>query len=474
MPTNRRALCAFGVLIASLSVTFAVPAAAQFCGDPDASGAITVTDGVNVLRQSAGLPSTCSGVPARCDVDGNGTVSLTDGVNVLRAAGGLAVTLSCGVATTVTPLIGPVQAALEIGIGFIPGGAVARAAEVVACESGSIDVQPNSTTFSQCRFGVVVFDGFIQNLIVVDDPTTIEFALTFTFPLPGTAELATWSFTGRLSLVDDAFVDGSLTVDAASLGSLTLAFEGVSLALSPLGTPASGTLRVIADLPGIREIVETFDGANPVRVRVVLNDQTIADFLFDPLTGSLTADGTGGAPARIARAVITISGLAFRFAIDDLAFGSTILGFDEPEFSPAGPIDDRTVRGVTFGFTVDGVPASDAAVGFSSGPGDTPRIAPPILEGDAAGALTLTFDPPVGAVSFDFATNPVAGAITSATLVVFDTDGRELAGASQIAAAPDGFLFPEGSLGASTSGAAARAAGVRAGTPRASGSAPGW
>jgi uncharacterized delta-60 repeat protein len=67
----------------------------QLCGDTDASGEITVTDGVATLRAAAGLDGPCS--PAICDVDGSGAIGVTDGVNVLRAAAELPATLSCGI-----------------------------------------------------------------------------------------------------------------------------------------------------------------------------------------------------------------------------------------------------------------------------------------------------------------------------------------------------------------------------------------
>ena len=63
------------------------------CGDPDASGTVTVTDGVLVLSAAADLPNECS--LAICDVDGSGTVTVTDGVLVLRNAAGLDSGLSC-------------------------------------------------------------------------------------------------------------------------------------------------------------------------------------------------------------------------------------------------------------------------------------------------------------------------------------------------------------------------------------------
>jgi hypothetical protein len=65
----------------------AVPiAAAEICGDADGSGAVNLTDGVQVLRAAAGLPGECP--TSRCDVDRSGTVTIADGVTVLRAAAG--------------------------------------------------------------------------------------------------------------------------------------------------------------------------------------------------------------------------------------------------------------------------------------------------------------------------------------------------------------------------------------------------
>ncbi len=63
------------------------------CGDPDASGAVTVTDGVQVLSEAAGLTSGCT--DPICDVDDSGLITVTDGVLVLRAAAGLETELSC-------------------------------------------------------------------------------------------------------------------------------------------------------------------------------------------------------------------------------------------------------------------------------------------------------------------------------------------------------------------------------------------
>ncbi len=64
------------------------------CGDADANGTITVSDGVNVLRSAAGLSGACAAAAA-CDADGSGAVGVSDGVNVLRRAAGLSAELAC-------------------------------------------------------------------------------------------------------------------------------------------------------------------------------------------------------------------------------------------------------------------------------------------------------------------------------------------------------------------------------------------
>jgi 6-phosphogluconolactonase (cycloisomerase 2 family) len=73
--------------VAVLALTMTSAARAQTCGDVNGDGAVTVSDGVNVLRAAAGLDATCG--TSSCDLDGDGTVTVRDGVNALRAAVGL-------------------------------------------------------------------------------------------------------------------------------------------------------------------------------------------------------------------------------------------------------------------------------------------------------------------------------------------------------------------------------------------------
>ena len=162
--------------------------------------------------------------------------------------------------------------------------------------------------------------------------------------------------------------------------------------------------------------------------------------------------GNDGVPEGIERAEISFSPFVnFRFAIDNLTFNPT-LTFDEPEFTPAGPIDGKTVQGVTFMFDIGGMPSDDAAVGLSIGPGDTPLLTPPIIEGDDAGVLTLLFSPPVTSISFDFALNDTVDIPDAATITIFDVSDNPIGTATADATVPPMFLFAEGTLEINTNG----------------------
>ena len=90
----RRRMPFVGLVTACLLATRSTPAEAQRCGDADASTAITVSDGILVLRAAAGLAGSCP-TAAVCDLDGDGRITLSDGVNVLRLAAGLSALTAC-------------------------------------------------------------------------------------------------------------------------------------------------------------------------------------------------------------------------------------------------------------------------------------------------------------------------------------------------------------------------------------------
>ena len=76
---------------------------------------------------------------------------------------------------------------------------------------------------------------------------------------------------------------------------------------------------------------------------------------------------------------------------------STTITFGE---LPAQPVDGLNILGVTFGFKINGVASSDATFGTTLGPGNTPFLSPPHLEGNTLGHLMLDFAIPVVFLQF--------------------------------------------------------------------------
>lgn len=65
--------------------------------------------------------------------------------------------------------------------------------------------------------------------------------------------------------------------------------------------------------------------------------------------------------------------------------------------------DGLQLDGVTYAFTVGGVPNADCRAGTTAGPGVTNNIQAPNIEGTSAGVLTLTFDVPTANFGFGVA-----------------------------------------------------------------------
>ena len=151
LPPPRRpvlvAVVALGVVVGA-----ALPgvARAQRCADTDDSGAVTVSDGVRILRAAAGLDGVCP--PAACDVDGIGDVSVSDGVNALRAAAELP--NACTTPGTIRAVVGRARLSVwgeltktregRFRAGS-PPDAAAGAAETLTIRSGSENAFPNRT-----------------------------------------------------------------------------------------------------------------------------------------------------------------------------------------------------------------------------------------------------------------------------------------------------------------------------------------
>ena len=85
------------------------------------------------------------------------------------------------------------------------------------------------------------------------------------------------------------------------------------------------------------------------------------------------------------------------------------------------PVDGLSYMGVTFGFTVGGSPSTDALYN-SIGPGSITYLQGRLLEGNAAGTLTLDFDPlPTDQLQFGIALSTRSAATPGYTVELFDT-----------------------------------------------------
>ncbi len=139
------------------------------CGDADASGAPTVSDGVHALLAAALLPSNCT--PETCDADGNGEVTVTDGVNILRAAAELSATLNCPAPPAGQPATGPQidrmgRAAINtalIGPFRDPGSGGARGAIQDLYNQAALPSQWNDRFAGEIASNLAIYDGLDRN-----------------------------------------------------------------------------------------------------------------------------------------------------------------------------------------------------------------------------------------------------------------------------------------------------------------------
>ncbi len=117
----------------------------------------------------------------------------------------------------------------------------------------------------------------------------------------------------------------------------------------------------------------------------------------------------------------------------------TTITFDE---LPRQSANGLSLGGVTFGYTIGGVP-SDRALFNSIGPGTTTFTNDPSLVGLTIGVLTLDFDQPVSSLEFGMALSTTASTPNGATVTLFDAR-NSLIGTFQVAFSQGAFFFTSG------------------------------
>lgn len=101
---------------------------------------------------------------------------------------------------------------------------------------------------------------------------------------------------------------------------------------------------------------------------------------------------------------------------------------------PPQPVDGLHYMGVTFSFTVGGIPSTDATYNYD-GPGITTYVQDPSLEGDATGILTLDFAQLTDQLEFGVALSTYDPLTPGFSVELFDEDLRSL-GATQVDTTP--------------------------------------
>jgi hypothetical protein len=205
-------------LVLSFVTISARTAHGEICGDADAGGTVTVTDGVQTLRAAADLPTTCVGT--RCDVDGSGTVTVTDGVAVLRIAAGLAVDVRCGTGAGhfVTRVLPPGDPALlQLGA---PPTAASNAPMTISSVTGDIQIDAggsNPVTIVFDLGGGSAEAGQATLIVAVKHGSTFEDGF-FEFPLTQSQGQVTVTVQYPADLGNDSFTLEFATRDQGTVG----------------------------------------------------------------------------------------------------------------------------------------------------------------------------------------------------------------------------------------------------------------
>ncbi|MCC6764353.1 MAG: hypothetical protein IT293_06790 [Deltaproteobacteria bacterium] len=296
-------------LIAS-ALFLATSASAQTCGDADGNGAVTVTDGVQVLRSAAGLSSTCSARAASCDVDGSGSATVSDGVNVLRKAADIDITENCPGGGDDTADVAQVTdvlvAFLSLGLQEVPNVGISsadavRPAATEDCEDGGSRTTTQQgigvrVTFDACKvsepgLGGFQFDGEIG--VAIAFPTA---TVTFEFRITDLANQRLVDFDGALGA--QARSGGGFVLDGGPL-SVRGPNEGPEIFQVTLDDVAvDGDGRILSGSAEAEDTSDSFEletaeievegGGSTASVHVVRDDGSERDYQLDLDTGELT------------------------------------------------------------------------------------------------------------------------------------------------------------------------------------------
>ncbi len=295
------------VLVVVVLLVTAVRGEAAPCGDADASGGVSVSDGVNVLRAAAGLSTTCTMLPL-CDVDGNGTVTVTDGVNVLRTAAGLAADLHCACgAAGCTGIDADVQAIAADLFPFLAGmdlfltpftvkpytGAplCPDGGSRVVDDSGTevfLAVTMDACTVAEKPIGHFRYDGTVVIRSLGLGPSPIDFDFRTTDVAHGNREVA---FSGTLSVEvtgSSLYLAGPLVVTTPEHAFTFDLVPGLLAHPTTIGIPSGASVTDDDGAFTFAVLSVTTVPDSLADLRVTFDDATVHTYVLDLTSGRLT------------------------------------------------------------------------------------------------------------------------------------------------------------------------------------------
>jgi hypothetical protein len=228
------------VLVLAGTLFSASAARAQICGDANASGAVTVTDAVQMLRAAAGLATVCSA--DICDMNLDGGITVTDGVVALRVVAQLETAPSC-LADQARGVVERTQNVLQIGLGVLPS-ALQAAATVPCPDGGSSENTGNGLTDVDCRQGDFVSNGSVTFAAVAGTQDRQASFQGFSVQRLSTGETLVSSGTLTFSAQGSGFkVNGTVSRSSNVLGEFSDAFTDLVAAANGMTvTLSSGTV----------------------------------------------------------------------------------------------------------------------------------------------------------------------------------------------------------------------------------------
>lgn len=123
--------------------------------------------------------------------------------------------------------------------------------------------------------------------------------------------------------------------------------------------------------------------------------------------------------ATLAPLAATQAAIITPIGIGDFSGNESLVDFGNVE--TGDPVEMQTIGGITFGFTVDGVPSSDATI--AAGPGNTNHITIANIEGDASGTLSMVFPSLQRRLGYGWSTTGVPG---STVVELFDASNLSM------------------------------------------------